>query len=71
MPSTPDRHPGEEDEEGTVYENLSPGNDPPTLGGVRMVNGNFRMRDAGGVFNPRPGGGIDYVFRRHFMLMGA
>jgi hypothetical protein len=53
MPATPDRHPGEEDEEGSVYENLTPGNDPPALGGVRMVDGAFRMRDAQGVFDPR------------------
>lgn len=53
MARTPDRHPGEEDEEGTVYENLAPGNDPPSLGGVRFVDSAFRMRDADGVFNPR------------------
>ena len=53
MGITPDRRPGENDEEGTVYENLTPGNDPPALGGVRMVNGDFRMRDQIGVFNPR------------------
>lgn len=53
MARTPDRSPGEEDEEGTIYENLSPGNDPPLLGGVRMVDGSFRMRDAAGVFDPR------------------
>lgn len=53
MPRTPDRSPGEASEEGTNYENLAPGNDPPTVGGVRMVNGEFRMRDSLGVFNPR------------------
>jgi hypothetical protein len=73
MPSTPDRHPGEEDEEGTVYENLTPGNDPPVLGGVRMVNGAFRMRDSVGVFDPRTGAApsTDYAWRRHFLLMGG
>lgn len=53
MGLTPDRRPGEANEEGTVYENLAVGNDPPTVGGVRLVNGAFRMRDAIGVFNPR------------------
>lgn len=52
MARTPDRHPGEEDEEGTVYENLAPGNDPTAVGGVRMVNGAFRMKDSVGVFDP-------------------
>lgn len=53
MALTPDRHQGESDEEGTVYENLAPGNDPTALGGQRFVNGDFRMKDQLGVFNPR------------------
>ena len=53
MAITPDRHQGESDEEGTVYENLPPGNDPTALGGQRLVNGDFRMKDQFGVFNPR------------------
>lgn len=72
MPRTPDRSPGEEDQEGTIYENWTAGNDPPTLGGVRLVDGSFRMRDAGGVFDPRTGVAVvDYAYRRHFLLMGA
>lgn len=53
MGTTPDRHQGESDEEGVVYENLAPGNDPTALGGQRFVNGEFRMKDQLGVFNPR------------------
>jgi hypothetical protein len=52
MPRTPDRSPGEEDEEGTIYENLTPGNDPTVVGGVRMVNGVFRLKDSVSVFDP-------------------
>lgn len=58
MGTTPDRHPGEQDEEGTVYENWPAGNDPPSLGGLRLVDGAFRARDALGVFPLRGSGGI-------------
>ena len=73
MPRTPDRSPGEEDQEGTIYENWAPGNDPPALGGVRLVDGEFRMRDSVGVFNPRTGAApvTDLAWRRHFLLMGG
>lgn len=57
MPRTPDRHPGEAYEEGTIYENRSAGNDPVELGGVRLVDGDFRMLDSIGVFNPRDSSG--------------
>ena len=53
MPLTPDRHPGECSEEGTVYDNLSSGQDPTVAGGFRYVNGNFSLRDSIGLFNPR------------------
>jgi hypothetical protein len=60
MPRTPDRHPGESDDEGIVLENMSPGQDPTTAGGIRYVNGSFKLKDSTGVFNPRttpaPGG---------------
>lgn len=72
MAITPDRHPGEADEEGMVYENLAPGNDPTALGGQRFVNGDFRMKDQYGVFNPRSAATIpDLAWRRHFLLMGG
>jgi hypothetical protein len=58
MAKTPDRHPGESDEEGIVFENWSPGNDPPTVGGARLVDGSFRLRDYLGVFDPRSGSGL-------------
>lgn len=73
MALTPDRRPGEADEEGVVYENLAPGNDPPTAGGVRYVDGAFRLKDAIGVYDPRTvaTGGSDLHWRRHFLLMGG
>lgn len=58
MPLTPDRHPGEADEEGEVFENRPPGEQPTQQGGVRFVDGSFQLRDYVGVFNPRSGGGI-------------
>jgi hypothetical protein len=56
MALTPDRRPGESDEEGIIFENFSPGNDPTALGGMRFVNGDFRLKDTIGVFNPRSAG---------------
>jgi len=67
MAVTPDRHPGESDEEGTVYENLLPGNDPTALGGARMVDGDFRMKDQIGVFNPRDATDTWHRERRHLI----
>lgn len=54
MPRTPDRIPGEADEEGIILEERV--DDPVQLGGVRYVSGDFRMKDSAGVFNPRTGG---------------
>ncbi len=54
MARTPDRQPGENLEEGTVYQNVT--SDPPVAGGVRYVSGSFRLRDQFGVFNPRNSG---------------
>ena len=51
MAKTPDRTPGESDEEGTIY--ISQGSDPSVAGGVRYVGSDFRMKDGLGVFNPR------------------
>lgn len=53
MPRTPDRRPGEADEEGIVLENRSSGDNPSTAGGIRYVDGSFSFRDAAGLFNPR------------------
>lgn len=57
MSRTPDRRPGESDEEGIVFEDV--GADPVVIGGVRFNNGDFRMMDQVGVFNPRSGAGTD------------
>lgn len=54
MARTPDRQPGENLEEGTVYQNVL--TDPPTQGGIRYVSGSFKLRDQYGVFNPRASG---------------
>jgi hypothetical protein len=56
MPRTPDRTPGESLEEGTVYDNRPPGEEPTSAGGVRYVDGSFSFRDSLGLFNPRSGG---------------
>lgn len=58
MGITPDRFPGELQEEGAVFDNLPPGSDPTVEGGFRYVNGEWRFRDALGVFSLRGGGGI-------------
>lgn len=56
MPQTPDRRPGEADEEGMIFEpSLT---DPPVVGGVRFVGGAFRFRDSGGVYDPRSASGV-------------
>lgn len=53
MARTPDRRPGESDEEGIILENRDPGDVPTIGGGIRYVDGSFRLRDSFGVFNPR------------------
>ena len=53
MARTPDRRPGEADEEGLVLENRGPGQNPTIAGGIRYVNGAFSFRDSLGLFNPR------------------
>jgi len=57
VPITPDRKPGEADEEGIIFENRLPG-DYPTVGGVRYVDGSFSFRDSLGLFDPRSGSGL-------------
>lgn len=53
MAKTPDRRPGESDEEGIILENRDPGDFPSLSGGIRYVNGSFSLRDSLGLFNPR------------------
>lgn len=53
MARTPDRRPGESDEEGIILENRAPGDDPTIVGGIRYVDGAFRLKDAIGVYDPR------------------
>ena len=55
MPQTPDRFPGEREDEGLILsdEGLEPDKD----GEVRYNSGDFRMKDHLGVFNPRSSGG--------------
>lgn len=63
MAKTPDRRPGESDEEGIILENRGAGDFPSETGGIRYVNGSFSFRDTYGLFNPRSAtsaiGGID------------
>lgn len=51
MPTTPDRHPGESDEEGILLEVAVA--DPTVVGGIRYVTTAFRLKDAIGVYDPR------------------
>jgi hypothetical protein len=53
MARTPDRRPGEADEEGIVLENRTSGDNPTIAGGIRYVDGAFSFRDSLGLFNPR------------------
>jgi hypothetical protein len=53
MGQTPDREPGESDDEGIVLETWTAGNDPSAAGGIRYVVDAFRLRDALGVYDPR------------------
>lgn len=53
---TPDRFPGPREEEEIKL--LPESSDPTTVGAMRLVSGDFRLRDNVGVFNPRTGGGI-------------
>jgi hypothetical protein len=59
MARTPDRRPGESDEEGIILENRPSGDNPAVSGGIRYVDGSFIFKDAVGLFDPRdsiPGG---------------
>jgi hypothetical protein len=53
MGRTPDRRPGETDEEGILLENRPSGENPSSMGGIRLVDGAFSFRDSLGLFNPR------------------
>ena len=53
MPKTPDRRPGVEDQEGTIYESTVAAT---VAGEVRYDGTSFSLRDATGVFDPRTGG---------------
>lgn len=70
MGRTPDRRPGEADEEGIVLENRPAGLEPPLAGGIRYVADSFSLRDKLGIFNPRnPSGGADQDVQ--FALSGS
>lgn len=51
MPATPDRHPGESDEEGLILSDE--GVDPIVVGEIRNNGGALKAKDALGVFNLR------------------
>jgi hypothetical protein len=58
MPRTPDRFPGEREDEGVILRDQGPAGlnngDPTAEGGVRYVTDQFRLRDGFGVYNGRP-----------------
>jgi hypothetical protein len=45
--------------------------DPPELGFVRLVNGEFKFVDSLGMFNPRTGGDSDLLGRAIFKVDGG
>lgn len=53
MAQTPDRFPGEREDEGILLDEVT--TVPQNTGGIRYVSGSFQMRDSIGVFNPRTG----------------
>jgi len=56
MPRTPDRFPGEREEDtGIILEEQT--QEPQVVGEMRNVNGTILMKDDTGVFDPRLGGG--------------
>jgi hypothetical protein len=70
MAKTPDRTPGEANEEGTIY--VVQPSDPTVAGGVRYVTGgDFRMKDQYGVFNPRGPTPAAADFTIPFLTMGG
>ena len=58
MARTPDRRPGKLFEEEILLDDRTGDGDPIDERAIRYLNGDFRMRDSLGVFNPRDGGGI-------------
>jgi hypothetical protein len=70
-PATPDRQPGNLQEDGEVLLGANPV--PLSApGAIRFDGTSFEMRDAAGTFNPRTGVSVpDSAWRRHFLLMGG
>jgi len=53
MPRTPDRFPGEREDEGLILIDNAEG-DPTVSGGMRLVGDRIRMRDSLGLYTSRP-----------------
>jgi hypothetical protein len=56
VPATPDRFPGEADEEGIRLEDV--GADPAVIGEIRRNGSDIKAKDGAGVFNLRSGSGL-------------
>lgn len=54
MPRTPDRFPGERQDEGLLLYDNSAAGDPSDSGGLRFITDRFRFRDDLGVYTGRP-----------------
>ena len=54
MPRTPDRFPGERQDEGIILFDNATAGDPSDLGGLRFITDRFRFRDVLGVYTGRP-----------------
>ena len=67
MSRTPDRVPGVADEEGVVLEDV--GLDPTIPGELRYNGGDFKAKDAAGVFNLRSGSGLTEAQHRTLLQL--
>lgn len=56
MSVTPDRWPGIREEESIHLETRDSGTDPTVVGELLFADGQFKLRDAIGVFDPRVAG---------------
>jgi hypothetical protein len=67
MPQTPDRSPGEDLEEGIIFDRRDPGDVPVADGGLRYVDGSFLAKDDLGVFNVRQISETDHAALRQLI----
>ena len=63
MPRTPDRFPGEREEDvGVILKGQA--DEPAEIGEIRNVNGEIHAKDSGGIFDLRTGGDPPFPVER-------